>query len=396
MNSLIQVATEAGFVSTGGLLSDPGSSSQPPVAGPSWRYQDALSQFDVSQVAGSSHLAAPARAPRSCCNPPPASERPITAEQIPDPEPLPPPESFMPFDLSASVLSCSCGDGCQCPGCVEHRGLDALSSHESCPSSCSACFNCIVSPVTSMEPPQLALPRVTEWLESAAATLPEPPYNSSKPRSPFALDATNLTVYSPTVWQNEAAARAAGLVKIPKLCCGGKCACPAGQCRCLDDCCGCCSGCACPEHQQMPHFSGYQGPLRCSFETSSLRASCCKDEDEEPQLPDPPPITFSSTSSCCAPSSLVPLKRPASLLSTNDQTPRSQSTIGAVSSISEFSRSLSMHTVTGVSSSSSSPGQPRSPADVPLPPVRFQPAPGAFTLGQPVLPRIGERSYVRG
>ncbi|KAH7101255.1 hypothetical protein BKA62DRAFT_704055 [Auriculariales sp. MPI-PUGE-AT-0066] len=358
IDSLIQAA--AGLAPTGALLasSSTGITSNWPEISPS---------SDVARMAGPSRVQAPPSAPpaRSCCNPPPASERPITAELDAEAQVAALVASLGPFDLSASILSCSCGEGCQCPGCIEHRGLEALSSDEACPTSCTACFSCVISSPSSVLP---SLPH-------RGSRSPEPPLNKDKPRSPFALDPTNVTIYSPTVWQNDAAARAVGLVKVPKLCCGGKCACPPGQCRCLDDCCGCCTGCACPEHARMPHFSGYQGPLKCGYKVSGVRGSCCQDEDEdEPAVP-PAGTSLSSFDQSMSQhmSRGQSLKRPAAVLEGTDPKPPS---------ISSLSRSLSRQRA--MSSSLSSPTGLSSLTDASMSRIPFQPVPGPFTLGSQI------------
>lgn len=301
----------------------------------------------------------------SCCNPSPSTSDPVQSSPA-----HPGPEasnnySFPPLPQELDILKCCCGESCACPGCAEHRGIDALASSESCPTSCSSCFNCIVS----------TAPAIQDWIEATAAGLPEPP-----PSRKIALDPTNVTVYPPIVWQNEAAARAAGLVKVPALCCGGKCGCPPNACACLDDCCGCCAGCACPEHEAMPHYSGYQGTLRCNYQVSGERASCC---DSKNSTPPPPEPSFFSTPSFAGGMSSgqgSSSSQASSLLSSYpSQYPSSSSYSGSYRRPSEHKQ----YYAPIPPPPPPMPARAGTPPDTPLPRVPFQPAPGAFTLGQP-------------
>jgi len=232
--------------------------------------------------------------------------------------------------------SCSCGSSCACPGCAEHRGSAVASaSSESCPSSCTSCFDC-----SAGSAPYHA---VNEWMRSAVSPLSPPPHIHGS-RS------ADILTYPSTIWTNEDAARSSGLVKFPALeCCGGQCQCPPNRCGCVDDCCGCCAGCACEEHQELPHYTGYQGTLRCGFQVSGERASCCS----EPSV------------------SNEPVHKAAS-------PPISQSSMYS---------SLGRSAVSSVQHAPSSSGEER-PARVP-----FQPTPGGFTLGLPDPQLVGQMAY---
>ncbi|KAF9034182.1 copper-fist-domain-containing protein [Hymenopellis radicata] len=107
---------------------------------------------------------------------------------------------------SIAGSGCTCGVECGCPGCVEHRGADhALPEHGVCTDgSCRTC----VDNHQGVELPQAG---VLHNFFALAAKLPEPPKRLGYPP-----------------------------VKLPKLCCGGKCGCPDGRCGCRGECGGCC------------------------------------------------------------------------------------------------------------------------------------------------------------
>ncbi|KAH9831713.1 uncharacterized protein C8Q71DRAFT_683524, partial [Rhodofomes roseus] len=128
--------------------------------------------------------------------------------------------AFNPASSSASLLAnislCGCGHACACPGCLEHRGRDALLG-ESCadPNTCIACLECAMlavpislapdAPGMLYEDPQTQ--NVDEWLrEMAAAQAHSLPFSGSgitapshSPGSPTAdmqYDPTLLQTYA--------------------------------------------------------------------------------------------------------------------------------------------------------------------------------------------------------
>ncbi|KZV79699.1 hypothetical protein EXIGLDRAFT_734433 [Exidia glandulosa HHB12029] len=377
MNSLILAAAAEANLS-------PAYSESRPTASASSSAQ--AQQLSVSYTAAASSSTARG----SCCNPSP--ELSDSVESSPA-HGIPAGSSSGAFEFPpmsqelASVFRCSCGATCACPGCTEHRGIDAFTSTESCPDSCASCFDCTVTS-----------PAIHQWIENTSARLPEPPPSRSKA---FGLDPHNLHVYAPVVWQNEDAARANGLVKVPALCCGGKCGCPPNACTCYDDCCGCCVGCACPEHETMPHYSGYQGTLRCNYQVSGERASCCNGEDSASSSPPPEqqqqqsfmsssPFAFSSPSHSHSQAS----SSTTSLLSSYQHQQQLHQTLQAhASQQQQQQQQQSPSYPSGAyrrpsdrslfSSIPPPPARTSTPPDSPLPRVPFQPAPGAFTLGQP-------------
>ncbi|TFY54698.1 hypothetical protein EVJ58_g8706 [Rhodofomes roseus] len=108
--------------------------------------------------------------------------------------------AFNPASSSASLLAnislCGCGPACACPGCLEHRGQDALLG-ESCadPNACIACLECAMlavpislapdAPGMLYEDPQTQ--NVDEWLrEMASAQAQSQTTLSTQPLSQFA------------------------------------------------------------------------------------------------------------------------------------------------------------------------------------------------------------------
>ncbi|KZT08911.1 uncharacterized protein LAESUDRAFT_565467 [Laetiporus sulphureus 93-53] len=152
---------------------------------------------------------------------------------------------------SLAGSGCCCGVQCACPGCVEHRGEEhASEDFDDCDDACGTCVDYeggfelpsstsrSISGSGSGEVPRTT---VIDEFFARAASLPRPPS-----RRKTSLDATNITVYPPTLFvgalkEREERSAAFGLVSLPPLRCGcaGGCGCPEGQCGCGDGCSGC-------------------------------------------------------------------------------------------------------------------------------------------------------------
>ncbi|PCH33032.1 hypothetical protein WOLCODRAFT_134864 [Wolfiporia cocos MD-104 SS10] len=162
--------------------------------------------------------------------------------------------SITPNDASTPAVGsdCSCGPQCGCPGCVQHRGAQHASKDFSdCNDGCGTCVDHeggIELPAQSATSPSISTPgaphrrNYLEAFYARAASIPPPPRSRTT-----TLDATNITVYPPTLFIGAAKDReergaAFGLVRLPPLECGcaGGCGCPEGRCECGDKCGGCC------------------------------------------------------------------------------------------------------------------------------------------------------------
>ena len=84
----------------------------------------------------------------------------------PNEESYPDPSAQLPlWDPSISFPSvCGCGDGCSCPGCIEHNGAlvgtePTVGAFNSCsnPGACNACLDCTILSLPNSLPPDTAL-----------------------------------------------------------------------------------------------------------------------------------------------------------------------------------------------------------------------------------------------
>jgi hypothetical protein len=95
---------------------------------------------------------------------------------IPPTSPIPDPMQWSSHNLAAS--SCSCGDGCVCPGCVEHRGASGWFTRECAnPGVCTTCFTCLtgerLAPPPAPTPPTTPLGarssrELEQWMDGVA------------------------------------------------------------------------------------------------------------------------------------------------------------------------------------------------------------------------------------
>ncbi|KAF9033220.1 copper-fist-domain-containing protein [Hymenopellis radicata] len=138
---------------------------------------------------------------------------------------------------SIAGSGCTCGVECGCPGCVEHRGVDhALPEHGACTDgSCRTC-------VDNHQGVELPTGLLHNFF-ALAAKLPEPPKRLGYPP-----------------------------VKLPKLCCGGKCGCPDGRCGCRGECGGCCGEHSEKEKEVEPVAAPSPPP---PVEAPSVGKGCC-------------------------------------------------------------------------------------------------------------------------
>ncbi|ORX38372.1 hypothetical protein BD324DRAFT_620604 [Kockovaella imperatae] len=160
------------------------------------------------------------------------------------------------------IGACTCGDECDCPGCVIHGNATTAtdSTAHCCGEHCSSTFDCA---------DHLSFPRgissIGHMLSIAAANVPHPPRHRS----------TDLTAHDTFVMPSSArhsddAARQHGVVPLKRLeCCNGRCQCPSGNCSCKEDCCGCCTRCACDEE-------GDTAMQQCPPGGQPSQSACCK------------------------------------------------------------------------------------------------------------------------
>lgn len=177
-----------------------------------------------------------------------SSESPPTVNAIPDFGFMPP----MSTIASLAGSGCTCGVQCACPGCVEHRGPEyAAKDLNNCcaDGQCQTCidhksghalqsstspFSSIPAAATSPSVLSSSLdfinnsPSLHRFFERAAA-LPAPPHR--RPGNGIQFHLRDVTYGFEKVPS----------VKLPKLCCGGKCTCPNNLCACSNSCGGCCS-----------------------------------------------------------------------------------------------------------------------------------------------------------
>ncbi|KAL1413030.1 copper-binding transcription factor [Vanrija albida] len=152
-----------------------------------------------------------------------------------------------PTSEDVTISGCTCGDGCECPGCALHGnppapGASSTDDHHghdgACGPNCPSRFDChnhvsIPSGVQSVE----------QLIKVAAANVPPPRAQRATDLNPH-----DTAVLPPAAQMGEDAARAFGLVQLlPLECCNGRCQCPPGACSCESSCCGCCVRCACDE-----------------------------------------------------------------------------------------------------------------------------------------------------
>ncbi|KAF8874845.1 hypothetical protein BD779DRAFT_1678542 [Infundibulicybe gibba] len=152
---------------------------------------------------------------------------------------------------------CGCGDGCRCPGCPQHSGLDAIppaSAYSTCanPGACATCLDCTILSLPVSAPPDTALSiydahqtdSIDEWLRQVS--LPPTGDNLSQAQLQFPpqtySDMPSLTMSSASPARSDGS-------------CGH---CPPGFCECSD-------------------HSGYdtRASSMTTFATSGERASCC-------------------------------------------------------------------------------------------------------------------------
>lgn len=175
------------------------------------------------------------------------SPPPLT-EQVPD-------FGFMPPISTITSLAgsgCTCGVKCACPGCVVHRGSEhaAKDLNDCADGQCGTCvdnqsgvalpnstspFSSISSATTSSAGSSSSLDYITKSASlnrffARAAALPPPPPNR---RLGNGIHLDPREVGYGTLGNSPP-------VKLPKLCCGGRCNCPNGQCVCGTACGGCC------------------------------------------------------------------------------------------------------------------------------------------------------------
>lgn len=176
-----------------------------------------------------------------------------------------PPLAF-PTSEDVVIGACTCGEGCECPGCATHGNpaRPAGEHHDgSCGPHCKSCFDCA---------DHLSLPSgiqsIQHLLSLAAANVPNPP--SLRPAN---LDAHDTRILPPAVHVSEDAARSLGVVQLKPLeCCNGRCQCPAGQCTCEKECCGCCVRCACGDDGDDKMDGSASAP---ATDAPSTTSSCC-------------------------------------------------------------------------------------------------------------------------
>jgi len=176
--------------------------------------------------------------------------------------------------------TCNCGDGCACPGCVEHNGgratVPGTSAFSSCanPGECSHCLDCTILSLPVTFPPDNALSiydsqsqSIDEWIRQISAQ--SNPMSDSAPPS-LTPDLGMAAAYAPPAWND---------VQLPRFsestrncpsseCCKEQCKCPSGLCTCPGNCD--CRECA--EHEHHDDFVARTSGL--TFATSGERGSC--------------------------------------------------------------------------------------------------------------------------
>ena len=183
------------------------------------------------------------------------------------------PSSAEPWLSGESFPSpCNCGDGCTCPGCVEHNGGRALAPGTSAfslcanPGACSYCLDCTILSLPPSLPPDAASSiydssqsqSIDEWIRQISAQS-----NSIPDSTPSGLptDIGMAPGYAPP-WDNVQMRLSAPIRKSLVDSCNGQ---SSGLCPCSGDCRG-----ECTEHDDI----GIRiGGVR--FATSGERGSCC-------------------------------------------------------------------------------------------------------------------------
>jgi hypothetical protein len=181
--------------------------------------------------------------------------------------------------------TCNCGNGCTCPGCIEHNGGRPVvpgTSAFSCvnPGACSHCLDCTILSLPASLPPDSHLSifdpsqsqSIDEWIRqiSAQSTALTGSVQSSLP-----TDITMNSAYTTPSWEDAQMPRISEPMRNSPSseCCNGRCKCPSGSCGCPADCCGCCQGCEFAEHDH--HRDAVARPCGLTFATSTERGSCC-------------------------------------------------------------------------------------------------------------------------
>jgi hypothetical protein len=207
------------------------------------------------------------------------------------------PSNQQTLDIPSSVESwlstgesfpstCNCGDGCTCPGCIEHNGnragVPGVSAFSMCanPGACSHCLDCTILSLPASVPPDTAMSiydssqsqAIDDWIRQISSQSTSALDNTS-PTLP--TDLTMTQAYSSPQWDNVQLQRApeSACNSPSSECCIGRCKCPSGFCTCPTDCCGCCQGCDCAEHEHHGDVAARTGGL--TFATSGERGSCC-------------------------------------------------------------------------------------------------------------------------
>jgi hypothetical protein len=203
------------------------------------------------------------------------------------------PSNQQSLDIPSSVESwlstgesfpsmCNCGDGCACPGCVEHNGgraaVPGTSAFSSCanPGGCSHCLDCTILSLPASLPPDTALSifdasqsqSIDEWIRQISSQS-----TSISDNTPSSLP-TDLGMnpgYAPPQWDNVQMPRMSEPTRnSPSECCNGRCKYTSGMCTCPGDCP---QGCECAEHERHEDFAAKTGGV--TFATSGERGSCC-------------------------------------------------------------------------------------------------------------------------
>lgn len=200
-------------------------------------------------------------------------------------------QATQPPDIPANVESwlsttesfpstCKCGEGCSCPGCVEHNGNGIIASgttaFSSCanPGACSHCLDCAILSLPASLPQNTSLSiydpseaqNIDEWIRQISA---QPASSDFSPSSSLPPD---LGIIQDMPWDTFRAPRISEPTPNNNRseCCSGQCQCSPTSCACPQDCCGCCQGCVCVEHEHAG--SNARG---LTFATSGERGACC-------------------------------------------------------------------------------------------------------------------------
>lgn len=161
--------------------------------------------------------------------------------------------SSLAQDVYATL--CQCGDGCACPGCVQHQGASAVSGSSTCanPSRCTACQYCLIDTFVNSSDQTLfdtsQFSSVDEWLRqmsdsivsAAAATA-----SSALPPDSQGFSASNTNLSLVPQFMNMGLdvgnSNSSEVTQYPPFTTprldisdyGSGCRCPPGQCTCSD------------------------------------------------------------------------------------------------------------------------------------------------------------------